>query len=56
MLLNSPQNGEITKKRYKNYLKVQKESAFNEMSYSEKKQKNKKFAKLIKATVKKKRR
>ena len=55
-ILSGLKDGTITKKRYKNYLKMKKESAFNEMSYVEKKQKNKNFTKLIKSTVKNKRR
>ena len=55
-ILSAIKEGTITKKRYKNYLKMKKESAFNEMSYVEKKQNNKNFTKLIKSTVKNKRR
>lgn len=42
-------NGELEQGRYKNYLKMKRESAFNEMSYLEKKQKNKSMSKLIKS-------
>jgi len=45
-------DGSLSEKRYKNYLKMKNESAFNEMSYLEKKQKDKKFGKLIKSTMK----
>ncbi|MFC1979016.1 ribosome small subunit-dependent GTPase A [Chloroflexota bacterium] len=38
--------------RYENYLKINKESAFNEMSYLEKKQKDKDFGKMIKTAKK----
>ncbi len=55
-ILEALKNGELEKQRYKNYLKMKKESAFNEMSYSEKKQKDKDFGKLIKATMKNKKR
>lgn len=55
-ILSAVKEGKVTKKRYKNYLKMKRESAFNEMSYLEKKQKNKNFTKMIKSTVKKKRR
>lgn len=55
-VLTAVKEGTLTKKRHKNYLKMKRESAFNEMSYIEKKQKDKKFSKLIKSTIKKKRR
>lgn len=51
-VLLAVKNGELEKLRYKNYLKMKKESAFNEMSYSEKKKKDKDFGKLIKSTMK----
>jgi len=51
-ILTAIKNGDLEKQRYKNYLKMKKESAFNEMSYSEKKQKDKDFGKLIKSTLK----
>lgn len=51
-VLRAVKNGELEKLRYKNYLKMKKESAFNEMSYLEKKSKDKDFGKLIKATMK----
>ncbi len=51
-VLTAVKNGELEKLRYKNYLKMKKESAFNEMSYSEKKKKDKDFGKLIKSTLK----
>jgi len=44
--------GELSEKRYKNYLRMKNESAFNEMSYHQKRQKDKDFGKLIKATLK----
>jgi len=51
-VLSAVKNGDLEKLRYKNYLKMKKESAFNEMSYSEKKKKDKDFGKLIKSTLK----
>ena len=48
--------GELSEQRYKNYIKMKKESAFNEMSYSEKRKKDKDFGKLIKSTIKSKNR
>ena len=44
--------GELSEKRYKNYTKMKKESAFNEMSYVEKKNKDKRFGKSIKLALK----
>lgn len=37
----------ISKERYKNYVKMYKESLYNEMSYYEKRQKDKKFGKFL---------
>ena len=48
--------GELSEQRYRNHLKMKKESEFNEMSYSEKRKKDKAFGKLIKATMKNKKR
>jgi ribosome biogenesis GTPase len=45
-------NGQISEDRYQNYLKMNKESAYNEMSYLEKKRKDKQFGKLIKRVMK----
>jgi ribosome biogenesis GTPase len=42
--------------RYQSYLKMKKESDFNEMSYLEKKTKDKKFGKMIKSVIKNKQR
>lgn len=55
-VLAAIKSGDLEKLRYKNYLKMKKESAFNEMSYSEKKKKDKDFGKLIKSTLKNKKR
>ena len=51
-ILNAVQNGQISKKRYENYIKMNKESAYNEMSYYEKRQKDKAFGKLVKNVMK----
>ena len=48
--------GELSEQRYKNYIKMKKESEFNDMSYSEKRTKDKNFGKLIKSTIKNKKR
>ena len=44
--------GELNVKRYQNYLKIRKESDYYEMSYLEKRNKDKKFGKLIKEVKK----
>jgi ribosome biogenesis GTPase / thiamine phosphate phosphatase len=43
--------GLLSDERYQNYLKMKNESAFSEMSYYDKRQKDKRFGKLIKATL-----
>jgi len=53
-ILSAINNGNLTDKRYKNYMKMKNESVFNEMSYYEKKQKDKSFGKLIKSAINKK--
>ncbi|MDH5394210.1 MAG: ribosome small subunit-dependent GTPase A [Gammaproteobacteria bacterium] len=45
-------NAELEQKRYDNYMKMMRESEYNEMSYLDKKQKAKKLGKLIKSTIK----
>jgi len=47
-------NGIISQERYQNFLKLNKESAFYEMSYLEKKRKDKKFGKFVKSVMKEK--
>ena len=44
--------GDLSEQRYQNYLKIKKESEFNQMSYSEKRKKDKNFGKLIRSTLK----
>ena len=55
-ILGAIEKGELAEQRWKNYIKMKNESAFNEMSYSEKRQKDKAFGKLIKSTLKSKNR
>ncbi|MDH5355822.1 MAG: ribosome small subunit-dependent GTPase A [Gammaproteobacteria bacterium] len=50
-ILSAIEEGELAEQRYKNYIKMKKESAFNDMSYSEKRQKDKAFGALIKTTL-----
>jgi ribosome biogenesis GTPase len=47
-IIAAVKNGEIEESRYKNYLKLKKESEFYGMSYHEKRQKDKSFGKMIK--------
>ncbi len=42
----------LSEQRFRNYIKMKNEAAFNEMSYSEKRKKDKDFGKLIKSTLK----
>ena len=51
-ILAAISEGKLSEKRYKNYTKMKNESAFNEMSYSEKRKKDKDFGKFIKSTLK----
>lgn len=51
-ILAAINDGQLSEQRYKNYKKMKKESAFNDMSYSEKRKKDKDFGKLIKSVLK----
>lgn len=51
-ILNALKNRIISEERYLNYVKMNKESAYNEMSYLEKKEKDRKFGKLCKSVMK----
>ena len=51
-ILTAISTGELSEKRYQNYLKIKKESIFNDMSYLEKRQKDKNFGKMIKSVIK----
>lgn len=51
-ILSAIKEGRLSEKRYQNYLKMKNESTFNEMSYFEKRQKDKTFGKMIKSVVK----
>jgi ribosome biogenesis GTPase len=48
--------GDLPEQRYQNYLKMKNEAEFNQMSYLEKRKKDKSFGKLIKSTMKNKQR
>jgi len=53
-ILAALKDGIISQKRYQNFIKLNKESAFYEMSYLEKKRKDKKFGKFVKSVMKEK--
>ncbi|CZF78426.1 Putative ribosome biogenesis GTPase RsgA [Grimontia celer] len=55
-ILKAIETGELSEQRYKNYLKMKRESEFNQMSYSEKRTKDKNFGKMIKSVLKNKNR
>ncbi|MGE5796501.1 MAG: ribosome small subunit-dependent GTPase A [Ignavibacteria bacterium] len=54
-ILDALEKGLVSKERYRNYRKMQKESLFNAMSYIEKRQRDKKFGKYIRSVLKHKR-
>jgi ribosome biogenesis GTPase / thiamine phosphate phosphatase len=51
-ILNAVEDGKLSEKRYQNYIKMNKESIYNEMSYLEKRQKDKQFGKFCKTVMK----
>ena len=51
-VLDALHRKEISEERYNNYIKIYKESLYNEMSYVEKRQKDKKFGKFFHSTMK----
>jgi len=51
-VLNAVENGQLSAERYQNYIKMNKESAYNEMSYFEKRKKDKQFGKFCKTVMK----
>ncbi len=53
-VLHAVKNGQLSAKRHQNYLKMNKESAYNEISYLEKRKKDKKFGKFCKTVMKQK--
>ena len=52
-VLEALEHGEISEERYENFLKIYKESKYNEMSYVEKREKDKKFGKFFNSAMKK---
>jgi len=53
-ILMAIEKGELNQAHYQNYLKLKKESAFNEMSYLDKRNKDKAFGKFVKQVKKQK--
>jgi len=51
-VLEAIECGEISEERYNNFIKIYKGSLYNEMSYVEKRQKDKKFGKFIHSAMK----
>ena len=51
-VLKAVKDGQLSKKRYQNYIKMKKESVYNEMSYLEKRKKDKQFGKFCKTVMK----
>ncbi len=51
-VLNAVEDGKLSEKRYQNYIKMNKEFIYNEMSYLEKRQKDKQFGKFVKNVMK----
>jgi len=55
-ILSAITAGELSEQRYQNYLKMKRESDFNQMSYLEKRNRDKRFGKMIKEAMKGKKR
>lgn len=55
-VLAAIEEGALSEKRYQNYLKMNKEATYNEMSYIEKRRKDKQFGKMCKDVMKHKKR
>jgi ribosome biogenesis GTPase len=53
-VLDAVKTGRLSEKRYQNYIQLAKESAFHEMSFLERKRKDKAFGKLVKRVMKQK--
>ena len=51
-VLEAIEKGQLSSDRYQNYIKMTKESTYNEMSYLEKRKKDKQFGKLCKTVMK----
>jgi ribosome biogenesis GTPase / thiamine phosphate phosphatase len=51
-ILLAVEGGELPEERYRNYMKLRKESQYHEMSYVEKRKKDKQFGKMVKTVIK----
>jgi ribosome biogenesis GTPase len=51
-VLEAVENGEISEERYNNFIKIYKESLYNELSYLDKREKDKKFGKYVRSVMK----
>lgn len=51
-VLSAVENGQLSAERYQNYLKMNRESTYNEMSYREKRKKDRQFGKFRKSVMK----
>ena len=51
-VLGAVEQGEISEERYYNFIKIYKESLYNEMSYVDKREKDKKFGKYVRSVMK----
>jgi ribosome biogenesis GTPase len=51
-ILQAIETGELDEDRYKSYLKLVKESEFHEMTYAERRKKDKQFGRMVKSTMK----
>ncbi|MBN2367331.1 MAG: ribosome small subunit-dependent GTPase A [Calditrichaeota bacterium] len=51
-VVEAVRDGEIEEERYKNFMKVQRESAFYQMSYFDRRKRDKEFGKMIKQVMK----
>jgi ribosome biogenesis GTPase len=51
-VLEAVERGEISEERYNNFVKIYKESLYNEMSYLDKREKDKKFGKYVRSVKK----
>ncbi len=50
-ILAAMRSGELDEQRYNNYLKIKSESAFHQMSYHEKRSRDKEFGKMVKTVM-----
>jgi ribosome biogenesis GTPase len=51
-ILTAVANGELSEERHRSYLKLKKESEYHDLSYFEKRRKDRSFGRLVKAAKK----